>query len=207
MSNTALFVTLAYLGVQLVSNISSIKVGAVFDVAVDMGVFLYPLSFTLRDLVHRELGRALTARCVCYTVLINLLMVGYFAFISLFPADASSPVSLAFDNALAPVWRIVVFSLLAQLVSELIDTQVYHVFEKRFKERHKWGRVLFSNSVSIPVDNAIFCIGAFAYVYEWAIVWEIFLFNFVVKYVVSLLSVPLIYLRFKGKRGEAASVK
>ena len=46
MSNTALFVALSYLAVQLVSNISSIKVGLVFNYAVDMGVFLYPLSFT-----------------------------------------------------------------------------------------------------------------------------------------------------------------
>lgn len=195
MTNTALFVALSYLAVQLVSNISSVKVGLVFDYAVDMGVFLYPLSFTLRDLVHRELGKEMTKRCICFSVLINLLMTGYFAFIALFASDPSSPASSAFDECLSPVWRIVVFSLLAQLSSELVDTEVYHLFEKRFGEKHKWGRVLVSNSVSIPVDNAVFCIGAFAGTYGWNIVWQIFLFNFVVKYLISLFSIPLIYLR------------
>lgn len=98
MSNIALFVALSYLAVQLVSNISSIKVGLVFNYAVDMGVFLYPLSFTLRDLVHRELGKELTKRCIYSAVLINLLMTGYFAFIALFASDPSSP---AFDACLA----------------------------------------------------------------------------------------------------------
>lgn len=195
MTNTALFVALSYLAVQLVSNISSVKVGLVFDYAVDMGVFLYPLSFTLRDLVHRELGKEMTKRCIYFSVLINLLMTGYFAFIALFASDPSSPASSTFDECLSPVWRIVVFSLLAQLSSELVDTEVYHLFEKRFGEKHKWGRVLVSNSVSIPVDNAVFCIGAFAGTYGWNIVWQIFLFNFVVKYLISLFSIPLIYLR------------
>lgn len=201
MTNTALFVALSYLAVQLVSNISSVKVGLVFDYAVDMGVFLYPLSFTLRDLVHRELGKEMTKRCIYFSVLINLLMTGYFAFIALFASDPSSPASSAFDECLSPVWRIVVFSLLAQLSSELVDTEVYHLFEKRFGEKHKWGRVLVSNSVSIPVDNAVFCVGAFAGTYGWNIVWQIFLFNFVVKYLISLFSIPLIYLRSgRGKR-------
>ena len=195
MTNTALFVALSYLAVQLVSNISSVKVGLVFDYVVDMGVFLYPLSFTLRDLVHRELGKEMTKRCIYFSVLINLLMTGYFAFIALFASDPSSPASSAFDECLSPVWRIVVFSLLAQLSGELVDTEVYHLFEKRFGEKHKWGRVLVSNSVSIPVDNAVFCVGAFAGTYGWNIVWQIFLFNFVVKYLISLFSIPLIYLR------------
>ena len=64
MTDTALFVAVSYIALQLISNVSSTKVGFVFDYAVDMGVFLYPLTFTLRDLVHRELGRELTRKCI-----------------------------------------------------------------------------------------------------------------------------------------------
>ena len=195
MTSTALFVAVSYVALQLISNISSIKVGFVSGYAVDMGVFLYPLTFTLRDLVHRELGRDLTRKCIYFAVLLNLLMSAYFAFIARFPADPSSPASVAFNDCLVPVWRIVAFSLLAQLISELVDTEVYHAYEKRFGERHKWGRVFASNSVSIPVDNAIFCVGVFAGTYGWNVVGQIFMFNFIVKYAISILSIPLIYLR------------
>ena len=197
MTSVALFVSLSYVALQLISNISSIKVGFIFGYAVDMGVFLYPLTFTLRDLVHRELGREMTRKCIYFAVFLNLLMSGYFAFVALFPSDPSSSASVAFNDCLAPVWRIVAFSLLAQLVSELVDTEVYHVYEKRFGERRKWGRVFVSNTVSIPVDNAIFCVGAFAGTYGWDIIWQIFMFNFIVKYAIPLISIPLIYLHIR----------
>lgn len=64
-------------------------------------------------------------------------------------------------------------------------------------ERRKWGRVFVSNTVSIPVDNAIFCVGAFAGTYGWDIIWQIFMFNFIVKYAISLISIPLIYLHIR----------
>jgi hypothetical protein len=48
--------------------------------------------------------------------------------------------------------------------------------------------------VSVPVDNLIFAVGAFAFTLPWGVVWEIFFFNLVVKGIVTLLSLPLIYL-------------
>ena len=202
MNSAALFVAISYVSVQLISNVSSAKIGLVFGYAVDMGVFLYPLSFTLRDLVHRELGKELTKRCIYYAVVMNLLMSLYFAFVALFKSDPNTSGSAAFDQSLFPVWRIVAASLAAQLTSELIDTEVYHAFVTKFRDRCKWGRVLVSNSVSIPVDNAVFCLGAFGGLYDWHVIREIFVFNFIVKYAVSILSIPMIYIRFSGRKTE-----
>jgi hypothetical protein len=52
---------------------------------------------------------------------------------------------------------------------------------------------LISNSVSVPVDNILFAVGAFAFILPWAVVWEIFLVNLLVKYGMTLVSLPLIY--------------
>jgi uncharacterized PurR-regulated membrane protein YhhQ (DUF165 family) len=63
--------------------------------------------------------------------------------------------------------------------------------------------VLISNSISIPVDTAIFTILAFAPLpglqdhflsLPWPVVGQIFLFNLLVKFAVTLLSMPFIYL-------------
>ncbi len=98
-----------------------------------------------------------------------------------------------FAAILAPVWRIVLASIAAEVVSELLDTEVYHWFVTRITRRYQWLRVLVSNSVSIPVDNLIFAVGAFGWVLPWPVVWQIFLFNLIVKYGVTLVSLPLIY--------------
>lgn len=63
--------------------------------------------------------------------------------------------------------------------------------------------MLISNSISVPVDNLIFAVGAFGalpYLQDhfltlpWAVVWQIFVFNLIVKYGMTLISLPLIYL-------------
>jgi uncharacterized integral membrane protein (TIGR00697 family) len=100
------------------------------------------------------------------------------------------------------LWRIVVASILAEIVSELADTEIYHWFVNRVTEKHQWARVLVSNSVSVPVDNLIFVLLAFSpvallgdrLVDSWSVTWDIFAFNLAVKYAITLLSLPLIYL-------------
>lgn len=104
---------------------------------------------------------------------------------------------------LGPLWRIVLASIVAEVVSELVDTEVYHWFVTRITTSYQWARVLVSNSVSIPIDNLIFTLGAFAALpglqdhfltQPWGTVGQIFLFNLAVKYGVTLFSLPLIYL-------------
>jgi queuosine precursor transporter len=102
---------------------------------------------------------------------------------------------------LGPIWRIVIASLVAMVVSELIDTEVYHWWVHKITTRFQWLRVLVSNAISVPMDNIIFALGAFAslpllrsHALPWDVVWDIFVVNLVFKFVVSLASTPLIYL-------------
>ena len=88
---------------------------------------------------------------------------------------------------------VVLASIVAEVVSELVDTEVYHWFVTRITRRRQWARVLASNSVSVPIDNLIFAVGAFGWLLPWEVVWQIFLFNLAVKLGVTLASMPLIY--------------
>ena len=89
--------------------------------------------------------------------------------------------------------RIVLASILAQLVAQLTNTELYHWFRSRVTRRHQWLRVLFSNAVSIPVDSFIFTAVAFGGTLPWTTVGEIFGVNMAVKLAVSLIGIPLIY--------------
>ena len=91
---------------------------------------------------------------------------------------------------------------MAEIVSEFVDTEVYHWFVTRVTHRYQWARVLVSNSVSIPIDNLIFSVGAFGGVLPWDVVWQIFLFNLVLKYLVTLVSLPLIYVTRDADRSQ-----
>jgi queuosine precursor transporter len=193
LTRTAILVVAAYIAVQMLADIASLKIGVVAGLAVDMGTFVYPLTFTLRDVVHKVLGREHTRLLIVTAAVVNLLMALYLMWVASVPGDPAWGLGAEFSAILAPVWRIVVASIVAEVVSELVDTEVYHWFVTRITRRFQWLRVLTSNSVSVPIDNLIFAIGAFAWTLPWGVVWEIFLFNLLVKYGMTLLSLPLIY--------------
>jgi queuosine precursor transporter len=92
------------------------------------------------------------------------------------------------------VWRIVLASIVAEVVSELLDTEIYTVWVTQVTTRYQWARVLASNAVSVPIDSLVFCWIAFGGVLPAAVVWSIFWSNVLVKGIITLISLPGIYL-------------
>lgn len=193
LTRTAILAVSAYIAVQMLADIASLKIGVVAGLAVDMGTFVYPVTFTLRDVVHKVLGRENTRLLIVLAAAINLLMALYLMWVASVPSDPVWGLGAEFSLILAPVWRIVIASIVAEVVSELVDTELYHWFVTRITRRFQWLRVLTSNSVSVPIDNLIFAVGAFGWTLPWRVVGEIFVFNLLVKYGMTLVSLPLIY--------------
>ncbi|MFN2144811.1 MAG: queuosine precursor transporter [Anaerolineales bacterium] len=189
----AVIVVSAYIAAQMLADIASLKIGVVAGLAVDMGTFIYPITFTLRDVVHKVLGKRNTRVLIIAAGVINLFMSLYLRWAASVPGDPQWGLNAEFSAILAPVWRIVIASIAAELVSELLDTEIYHWFVTKVTDKYQWARVLISNSVSVPVDNLIFAVGAFGFFLPWDVVWQIFLFNLIVKYAVTVVSLPLIY--------------
>jgi hypothetical protein len=199
----AIIVIAAYAGAQVVADITSVKIGDVFGRAVDMGTFIYPITFTLRDLVHKMLGRSAARTLVVTTAGINLAMAGYLAWTASVPADASFAFGDEYSAVLGPLWRIVLASIVAELVAELVDTEIYHWWVTKVTEKQQWARVLLSNGISVPLDSALFVVLAFgalpgltdhSLTLPWSAVWQIFTVNVGIKLLVTVASVPLIYL-------------
>lgn len=190
----AVIVVALYIGAQMLADIASLKIGVVAGLSVDMGTFVYPFTFTLRDVVHKSLGKRNTRVLIIVAGLINLVMAAYLLWSALVPSDPEWGLGAEFRAVLSPVWRIVIASIVAEIISELIDTEMYHWFVTKVTTRYQWARVLVSNSVSVPVDNLLFSVGAFGWLLPWSVVAQIFIFNLLVKYAVTLVSVPLIYI-------------
>jgi hypothetical protein len=193
-SRAAVIIVASYIAAQMLSDIASLKIGVVFGLAVDMGTFIYPITFTLRDLAHKLLGKRNAQTLVVSAGVINLLMAGYLWWVASVPSDPSWGLGQEFSAILAPVWRIVLASIAAEVISELVDTEIYHWFVTRVTTRYQWLRVLLSNGVSIPIDSLIFSVGAFGGLLPWAVVWQIFTFNMLIKFAMTLVSLPMIYL-------------
>jgi uncharacterized integral membrane protein (TIGR00697 family) len=193
-TKTTVFVIAAYIGVQMIADISSLQIVSFFGLALDAGTFIYPFSFTLRDLAHKVLGKQNTRALIFSAAVINLFMAGFFYLVSLLPIDLANGGNSAWPAVLTPVWRITIASILAELVSELIDTEIYSLWVNRVTRNHQWSRVLVSNAVSVPVDSLLFAFLAFYGSLPIEAVWQIFIGNVIIKFAVTLISIPLIYL-------------
>ena len=183
-----------YIAAQIISDISSLKIAVLFGLSVDAGTFIYPITFTLRDLVHKRLGKQAARLVILLAAGINLFMAAFLAFYAWLPSDPSGGLAGEFSRVLGAGWRLVLASIAAEIAAELVDTEVYQLWVTRITRRHQWARVLISNAVSVPLDSLIFCGGAFGGVLPAATVWSIFAANLIIKGAVTVVSIPGIYL-------------
>lgn len=183
-----------YVAAQMLSDITSLKIISLFGWSMDAGTLIYPITFTLRDLVHKVAGLKVARLLIFLAAGINLFMAGLFWLVSILPPDMSVGLQTEFGLVLSPVFRITLASIIAEVVAELIDGQVYEIWVKKFKHRFQWGRVLASNAISVPVDSFLFVIVAFFGVLPFAVITSIFMTNVFLKLFIALLSMPAIYI-------------
>ena len=83
----AIIIVAAYIGAQMLADITSLKIGLVAGYAVDMGTFIYPITFTLRDVVHKLLGKRNAQALIIMAAVINLFMAVYLTWAAGIPSD------------------------------------------------------------------------------------------------------------------------
>jgi len=187
-------VTLAiglYIACELIANVTSVKpleLGR-FGVIVPAGVFIYALTFTLLDLIHERLGKQVARQVIGTAFVANLLLAAYAQLTVSWPAPAFFDGQAAVARVLGAAPRIVGASLVAYLVASLVDAEIFAWWRTRVGG-YRWARVLVSNAVSTAVDSVVFVTLAFAGVLP---VLPLVVGQYVVKMVVTVLSLPLIY--------------
>ena len=191
---SSMIILASYFLAQILADIGSLKIASIGKMSFDAGTLIYPFTFTLRDLIHKKLGKKTAQRMILLCAGANLIMAGFFALVASLPADPTWDLQVSFAAVLGPVWRIVVASIIAEIISELIDTEVYQFWVSKITTKHQWARVLVSNAVSVPIDSIIFALIAFSGVLPQETVWLIIWANIGIKGIVTIFSIPLIYL-------------
>lgn len=188
-TNLVIVLTAGYLLCQIIADVTASKMVDLFGIYVPAAVFIYALTFTLRDVVHKQLGKQQAVFMVLTAGVVNVLMAAYFMLtVALKPAPFWQNQE-AYNLILGVVPRVVGASILAEMISELIDTEVYH----RIKHLAPWKRVLGSNAVSLPIDSLIFVSVAFAGTMPVTALISVMLGQILLKSIITVISIPLIY--------------
>ncbi len=162
-----------------------------------LGIILWPVVFVLTDLINEHYGKQgvrkltyITVGLIIYTFL--LLSAG----IQL-PAVSFSPVD---DNTFKQVFGqsqwIIVGSVVAFLLAQLVDVYVFWLFRTRTGQRMIWLRATGSTAISQLIDTFVVQFIAFVVPGKWA--FNQFLENasygYLFKLLVALALIPFIYL-------------
>ena len=188
-----LSLSIFYVVIGMLSNISSLRIVQILGISMDAGTLLYPLTFTLRDLIHKKSDKKTAIHIVYIGVVMNLLMFIVFFIVSKLPADMLVGEQKEFGQVLVGSWRIVLASIVAMFISEVVDSEIYQWYADKFK-KYQFMRVLTSNFISVPLDSAIVTLIAFYGVMPNSVLVSITLVNIAIKYIITLITVPSIYL-------------
>lgn len=172
------------------------------------GVVLWPLEFVLTDIVNEYYGVRVVRR-ISYTavVLIAYAFMAFFTAIRL-PADegfwrgsgatAGVPdMQAAFSAIFGQGMWIIAGSLVAFLVSQILDAYIFQRLKRATRGRYIWLRATGSTLVSQLVDSFIVLGIAFGGTWGWQRVLAVGMVNYSYKAAAAFLLTPVIYLLSK----------
>jgi uncharacterized integral membrane protein (TIGR00697 family) len=175
------------------------------------GVLLWPLEFVITDIVNEFFGpRGVRRISLTAVILISYAFLMYFLAIRIPPADAwissSSKqgvenIQNSFNAIFGQNMRIIFGSLVAFLVSQVVDVTVFHRIKKKTGDKHLWLRATGSTLVSQLVDSYVVLFIAFSGVFSWQLILAVGMMNYLYKFTVAIILTPLIY--FVEKRMES----
>jgi queuosine precursor transporter len=170
------------------------------------GVVLWPVVFIMTDIINEYFGRK-GVRFMSFTAAILIayafLMV-YFS-MSLSPAgfwiertteSGTVNMDLAFNTIFGQGLWIIIGSLTAFLVGQLVDVTVFHYFKTFTGSSKIWLRATGSTLVSQLVDSFVVLFIAFYIGAGWdlKLVLVIGLVNYIYKFLIAVFVTPLLYL-------------
>jgi len=178
----------------MIADITAFKMVELWGFVIPSATFIYALSFTARDLAHKQIGEKNTYALIFVAALVNVVMAGYFVFSAKLPSPVWFEYSEEYALVVGLVPRIAIASILAEMISQVLDTKVYQKWWERFPNAPQWTRVLVSNLVSLPFDSVIFVLVSFAGLYSGAELLALMVGQTTFKAVLAFVSMPLIYL-------------
>ncbi len=186
-----IFITHALLG-ELLGG----KLFTAWGWVMSIGVIPWPIVFVTTDLVNEYYGPRAVRRLTLLAIALIVYTFGLLWLCMLVPAADISPVDDAsFNRVFGQSMWIIVGSIVAFALSQLIDASVFVFLRRRTKNRLLWLRALGSTVVAQFIDT--FVINAIAFGLPGKItpgeVVELSVTNYAYKFLIAVATLPVIY--------------
>lgn len=192
--------------------------GFAMDFNLTAGAVIWPVVFITTDLINEYFGKPGVKRISYFTaLLITYAFVVIFISIRLTPADFwidtnnkdaagnTFDIDFAFNKIFGQGQRIIIGSLAAFLLGQLVDVFVFQSLRRVTGSKKLWLRATGSTLVSQFIDSFVVLFIAFYGVFTNAQIIAIGITNYIYKFTIAIALTPVIYIghglidRYLGK--------
>jgi len=164
------------------------------EVVMTAGVLAFPVTFIITDLLNEYFGKP-GIRFVTYVGMVMIMFeFGLLQLAMAVPTSDISPVpQVAFDTVFGATGRVIIGSLTAYVIGQLVDITLFHWLRGLTKGKHLWLRATGSTFGSQFIDTFVVLTVAFWGQLAWAEIIAITLFNYSYKFIIAVVITPVIY--------------
>lgn len=163
---------------------------------ISVGILPYPITFLITDLISEIYGKRRANEVVIAGIFASFFSMFIIYTANAVPATSWSPVK---DNIFTTVFGstaiAVLASMMAYLLAQFVDIQIYHFWKRLTRGKHLWLRNNFSTFLSQFVDTAtvLLLLCSFGKI-EWSKFLGLLIAGFLFKVIIAIIDTPFLYL-------------
>ncbi|QQS49918.1 MAG: queuosine precursor transporter [Bacteroidota bacterium] len=212
-----------FIGVKIfsINDLFNFPENSDLQINMSIGVIIWPLVFITSDILNEYFGKKgvrrisfISAGVILYASVMTYLgtktpPASFWLDANLaYGVENNFDINLAYNVIFSQGIGIVIGSVTAFLVSQLVDVYVFHYLRGLTEHRFLWLRTTGSTIVSQLIDSFLILFIAFFVLGNWSLkqVFDVGLVQYIYKVGIAILLTPLIYLvhyfidRYLGKR-------
>lgn len=162
---------------------------------ISAGILPYPVTFLITDIISEVYGKKKANRVVTTGIFASFFSLLIIYTSNAVPATDWSPVNNHLFQKVFGATAIAVFaSMVAYLLAQYIDIQLFHFWKRLTKGKHLWIRNNFSTFFSQFVDtfSVLFLLCSFGKI-DWSLFGGLLLSGFLFKVLIAILDTPFLY--------------
>lgn len=186
---------------SVITNIETTKCVDMFGLSVTLGNVIYSSTFLATDILSEVYSSKDARKAVWIGFFTSIAATVIIQVSMLFEPNSQDFVSESMNTVFGLLPRLTVASLIAYLVSNMLDTFLYDLFKKRYP-KHLWLRNNAATMVSQLIDNVVFTAIAWIGVFDISTMIELGITSQVIKCLISLCDTPFLYVAKRIKPRE-----
>jgi uncharacterized integral membrane protein (TIGR00697 family) len=206
--------TALFISSLITSTLLGSKLVQIFGVTVSAGLFIFPFTFIANEMVAEVYGKKASRLLITVGIAIQFYVLFFVWLGGILPASPERDLTDAYNQMFFLAPRMVIASIVAYLVSQFLDLEVFLKVKEITHGRYLWLRANVASYLSQALDTTIFTVIFLGGILSPVDLFKAGLTAYLVKILVGTLDTPFVYLgvkiarRLDGRTGlEVQAVK